>query len=104
MRDNMEMMERGCVIVANGRFPSSELPLRLLKEAKTIIACDGAVKALYEKDIHPDAIVGDLDSIPADLRQRYAETESTMWRTKRSTTSPNPSVSPTPKAIKMFLY
>ena len=64
MGDNTEVKERGCVIVANGRFPSAELPLRLLKEAKTIIACDGAVKTLYEKGIHPDAIVGDLDSIP----------------------------------------
>ena len=63
MGDNTEVKERGCVIVANGRFPSAELPLRLLKEAKTIIACDGAVKTLYEKGIHPDAIVGDLDSI-----------------------------------------
>ena len=53
----MESLEGGCVIVANGRFPSAELPLRLLKEAKTIIACDGAVKTLYEKGIHPDAIV-----------------------------------------------
>ena len=57
MGDNTEVKERGCVIVANGRFPSAELPLRLLKEAKTIIACDG----------------GDLDSIPADLRKRYAD-------------------------------
>ena len=68
MGDNTEVKERGCVIVANGRFPSAELPLRLLKEAKTIIACDGAVKTLYEKGIHPDAIVGDLDSIPRDQR------------------------------------
>ena len=73
MGDNTEVKERGCVIVANGRFPSAELPLRLLKEAKTIIACDGAVKTLYEKGIHPNAIVGDLDSIPADLRKRYAD-------------------------------
>ena len=69
----MESLEGGCVSVANGRFPSAELPLRLLKEAKTIIACDGAVKTLYEKGIHPDAIVGDLDSIPAGLRERYAD-------------------------------
>ena len=66
----MESLEGGCVIVANGRFPSAELPLRLLKEAKTIIACDGAVKTLYEKGIHPDAIVGDLDSIPARTLRR----------------------------------
>lgn len=69
MGDNTEVKERGCVIVANGRFPSAELPLRLLKEAKTIIACDGAVKTLYEKGIHPDAIVGDLDSIPGRSAQ-----------------------------------
>lgn len=49
MGDNMESLEGGCVIVANGRFPSAELPLRLLKEAKTIIACDGAVKTFYER-------------------------------------------------------
>lgn len=73
MGDSVEILEGGCVIVANGRFPSTELPLKLLGEAKTIIACDGAVKTLYEKGIHPDAIVGDLDSIPADLRERYAD-------------------------------
>lgn len=103
MGDNMESLEGGCVIVANGRFPSAELPLRLLKEAKTIIACDGAVKTLYEKGIHPDAIVGDLDSIPAGLRERYADRIHHV-EDQETTTSPNPSVSPMPKAIKKFLY
>ena len=70
----MESLEGGCVIVANGRFPSAELPLRLLKEAKTIIACDGAVKTLYEKGIHPDAIVGDCPPACANATQ----TESIM--------------------------
>ena len=56
-----------------GDFLPLSYPLRLLKEAKTIIACDGAKKTLYEKGIHPDAIVGDLDSIPAGLRERYAD-------------------------------
>ncbi len=67
------MTRERCIIMANGRFPASELPLRLLKEAKTIIACDGAVKALYETGIHPNAIIGDLDSIPVELRKRYAD-------------------------------
>lgn len=52
--------------------PATELPLGLLRKATTVIACDGAVKALHETGIRPDAIVGDLDSIPADLRERYA--------------------------------
>ena len=28
MGDNTEVKERGCVIVANGRFPSAELPFK----------------------------------------------------------------------------
>ena len=60
MGDNTEVKERGCVIVANGRFPSAELPLRLLKEAKTIIAAE---MLLSEK----------FDEFMADLRKRYAD-------------------------------
>ena len=69
----MEIEGCKCVIVANGSFPSTRLPLRLLEQAETVIACDGAVTALQERGIVPDAIIGDLDSIPGDLRQRYAD-------------------------------
>lgn len=69
----MEIKACECVVVANGRFPSSDLPLGVLEKAKVIIACDGAVKPLHEKGIRPDAIIGDLDSIPSDLRELYAD-------------------------------
>lgn len=62
-----------CVVVANGCFPQTTLPLRLLHEASVVIACDGAVKALDKMGIMPTAIVGDLDSIPACLRECYAD-------------------------------
>ena len=52
-----------CVVVANGSFPQTALPLRLLHEASVVIACDGAVEALDKAGIIPTAIVGDLDSI-----------------------------------------
>ena len=62
-----------CVVVANGSFPQTALPLRLLHEASVVIACDGAIEALDKAGITPAAIVGDLDSIPSCFRERYAD-------------------------------
>lgn len=62
-----------CVIMANGSFPETSLPLEMLRKASFIIACDGATGTLHEAGIIPDAIVGDLDSIPAPFRQLYAD-------------------------------
>ncbi len=61
-----------CVVVANGTFPQTALPLRLLREASVVIACDGAVLALHDAGITPTAIVGDLDSIQPRFRELYA--------------------------------
>ena len=60
-----------CVIVANGSFPETELPLRYLREASVIIACDGAIQSLHNAGASPDAIVGDLDSISESFRRLY---------------------------------
>lgn len=62
-----------CIVVANGCFPTAPLPLALLREASVLIACDGAIETLDKKGFSPTAIVGDLDSIPASLRERYAD-------------------------------
>ncbi|MDR2118997.1 MAG: thiamine diphosphokinase [Tannerellaceae bacterium] len=62
-----------CLIVANGSFPVLPAALDLLGKASVIIACDGAVKPLHQRNIAPTAIVGDLDSIPDALRLRYAD-------------------------------
>ena len=45
-----------CVVVANGSFPQTTLPLRLLHEASVVIACDGSVEALDKAGITPAAI------------------------------------------------
>lgn len=60
-----------CVVVANGLFPSGKLALKLLREADFAMACDGAVVKLEEYR-RPDMIIGDLDSLPEELRFRYA--------------------------------
>jgi len=62
-----------CVIMADGEFPTTEHPLSLLKDAQAIIACDGAICKLHEQGIRPDAVVGDLDSIPTEMRKIYAD-------------------------------
>ena len=51
-----------CVVVANGRFPQTALPLHLLHQASVVIACDGAVEALDKAGI-----------IPSRFREQYAD-------------------------------
>jgi len=61
------------LILADGAFPTSENCLQLLREAEHIVCCDGAVVKLLDFGREPEAIVGDLDSIPADLAERFAD-------------------------------
>ena len=50
-------------IVANGEVPSSELSIRLLRNMKRVICCDGALQKLLSINIVPDVVVGDGDSM-----------------------------------------
>ena len=52
--------------MANGSFPQTALPLRLLHEASVVIACDGAVEALDKTGITPAAVVADRIHIVED--------------------------------------
>lgn len=60
------MTEFDAVILANGDFPTADMPLRLLHEARYVVACDGAVRHWQQAD----AVVGDGDSVPGELRHR----------------------------------
>lgn len=62
-----------CVVVADGLFPSDPRILEYLYRAGTVIACDGAIESFTGIDLIPDAIVGDMDSIPENLRLRFAD-------------------------------
>ena len=59
------------VIVANGAFPCHPVPLSFLRKASRIVCCDGATETLLKHGLEPDYIVGDLDSLSQELRQRY---------------------------------
>lgn len=60
------------VILADGSFPKHPVPLSFLKKARRIICCDGATEKLLPFGREPDGIVGDLDSISDELKQRFA--------------------------------
>jgi thiamine pyrophosphokinase len=55
------------VIVANGQFPCHEIPLGILRKARYVVACDGAITSLQKAGIKADVIIGDGDSVPAEF-------------------------------------
>lgn len=61
------------VILAAGEFPRKASVLQLLDEADMIACCDSAAETLAASGRVPDLIVGDLDSISAEIKQRYAD-------------------------------
>ena len=67
----MENIELPLIIVANGTFPTHKEPLNSLKNAKTIIACDGAADTLIKKNIIPGFIIGDLDSLSRKSKENF---------------------------------
>jgi thiamine pyrophosphokinase len=59
------------VILANGETPSHLTPLAILKNAETIICCDGAISFLEQQNITPHIIIGDCDSITSAQKEKY---------------------------------
>ncbi len=66
-------MEKFTVILADGRFPIHEVPLYYLKHAKQIVCCDGATYKLLKYGMEPNAIIGDMDSISPELKEKYVD-------------------------------
>ena len=58
--------EFDAVIVANGQFPSHAVPLDILKGARHIVCCDGAIHHVPSAEV----IIGDGDSVPDEYRNR----------------------------------
>lgn len=60
------------VILADGDFPTASIPVALLRSTRPLIACDNAGAMLIQHTgIMPDAIIGDGDSFPANLKEQY---------------------------------
>ena len=62
------------VILAAGLFPTGPYPLYLLDSAEGVVCCDGALERWLEHtpSARPLAVVGDMDSLPQDLQDRFS--------------------------------
>jgi thiamine pyrophosphokinase len=54
------------VIVANGEFPLNKTPLDILRNARHIVACDGAIGNVPQAEV----VIGDGDSVPMAFHDR----------------------------------
>ena len=68
------------VIICDGAFPKTEYPRYLIRTADFTICCDGALrkfirnsKAIFGDDRLPDKVVGDMDSLSANLTAKYSD-------------------------------
>mgnify|MGYP001322681123 CR=1 FL=1 len=62
------------IILADGDFPSHQIPLGILGNAKSVICCDGAGAQFMERLKRlPAAIVGDGDSLSEDFKKQYPQ-------------------------------
>ena len=59
------------IILANGTFPVHPVPLARLRDADLIICCDGAAEKLVAHGLEPGIIIGDLDSVSPELKERF---------------------------------
>ena len=58
------------LIVCNGQAPARELLLRHWSAVGLRVAADGGANTLAEMDLLPDVVVGDLDSLKPEVRER----------------------------------
>lgn len=61
------------IILANGSFPTHSIALSVLHTATQIICCDGATQNLINYGLKPSLIIGDLDSISTEIREKYTD-------------------------------
>jgi thiamine pyrophosphokinase len=67
------MIAKKIVILANGEFPSHPKSLEILKSAEFIICCDGAADSLLRAGMEPDLIIGDLDSLNKQNKEKFCD-------------------------------
>ena len=59
------------IVVANGAFPERGDALELMRCAKHLVCCDGAIDKVTAHGLIPTAVVGDCDSMRAESLERW---------------------------------
>lgn len=72
MKSNQSKEIQSAIIIANGRYPSHEIPLQIIENASLIVCTDGAANHFISIGGIPDAIVGDCDSISEENKIKFA--------------------------------
>lgn len=67
------MPDKLTVILADGDFPSKPEALDVLRHAERIICCDGAAASLDRFGMEPTAVIGDLDSLAREWKQKFSD-------------------------------
>ncbi|MFH1017281.1 MAG: thiamine diphosphokinase [Pseudomonadota bacterium] len=66
----MNPKPKAALVVLNGAPPSRSLVRRLARGVDLIVAADGGANILRKYNVHPDVVIGDLDSIEPVTRRR----------------------------------
>jgi thiamine pyrophosphokinase len=68
-------MQKAILIIANGRPPRHSILEPLKTSCNIVIAVDGGGNLCYERQIYPDYIVGDMDSILPKVKRHFKDVE-----------------------------
>ena len=66
----LNLNEIELVILAEGEYPTHEIPLKILSECEKVICCDGAANSFIKTGKMPMATIGDGDSINEELKDK----------------------------------
>ena len=73
-RENGEQIKMKTLIITGGMI-EADFALSFIQELKPdyILGVDKGLQFCYEYDIRPDYIVGDFDSLPGEILERYRQ-------------------------------
>ncbi len=76
---------RKALIIANGIPPPQNLLRKVVANAHLVLCADGGANIARSMGIMPDIILGDLDSITAATRKKYAKIQTLLVEDQHST-------------------
>jgi thiamine pyrophosphokinase len=67
--------KKSVLIIANGEPPGDKILMSLVDQSDIIVAADGGSNICFQKNIYPDFIIGDLDSIHQHVLTHFKDCE-----------------------------
>ena len=67
--------KKSVLIIANGEAPGDDVLFELVSKSEIVIAADGGSNICLQKNITPDFIIGDLDSVDQSVLDHFGSCE-----------------------------